>query len=75
MKIYWYELVYRDVSPGCFPRGTVAVEHNHINYKGRKYGAVAYLEPLANEQIKSYELNPVCKIRELNDIEIWEMKQ
>lgn len=73
MNVYWYELVYRGASPGCFPRGTVAVEHNHVNHKGRKFGAVAYSEPLKENQIKSYELEPIDPIRELNDVEIYHL--
>ena len=71
MEMFWYELVYRGISPVCFPRGAVAVEHNHINYKGKKYGAVAYLEPLKDDKIKSYELEPIDPLRELNDVEIY----
>jgi len=71
MKVYWYELVYRGISPGCFPsKDCVATEHNHTNYKGRKYGAVAYNRQLTEKEIKSYELNPIEPVRDLHELEV-----
>lgn len=70
MEVYWYELVYRGISPGCFPsKDWVATEHNHINYKGKKYGAVAYNRQLTEKEIKGYELNPIEPVRELYEFE------
>lgn len=71
MKLHWYELVFRGISPGCFPRGPVATEHNHINYKGRKFGAVAYDEPLTEQQVSSYELVAIDPLRDMNDVELY----
>jgi hypothetical protein len=59
------------LSPGCFPNGAAATELNHTNANGKKYGAVAYTEPLTEKQINSYELNYIDPIREMNDVECW----
>lgn len=72
MKVYWYELVYRGISPGAFPRKDfVANEHSHVNYKGKNFGAVAYSRPLTEKEIADYELVPTGSVRELHDFEIW----
>lgn len=68
-KLYWYELTMRGVSPGAFPRGAFTSEVNHINQKGKDYGAVAYTKPLTKQQIDSYELRAIEPPRELYDYE------
>lgn len=70
-KMYWYELVYRGISPGCYPAKPMAVEKDHVNFKGFNFGAVAYSKPLTEKQIKSYELNAIDPLREMNDVEIY----
>ncbi|PJH64408.1 hypothetical protein [Salmonella enterica] len=69
MRVYWYELTLRGVSPGAYPRGAFTTEINHVNYKGKDYGAVAYIEPLSAEQIDNYELKAIYPPRELYDYE------
>lgn len=51
---FWYEYKHRGYSPGCQPKGVVAVDHNH----GR-FGAIAYKEQLTEKQISDYELIPM----------------
>lgn len=68
-KLYWYELTMRGVSPGAYPRGAFTSEVNHINKEGKDYGAVAYLEPLAQSQVESYELRMIDPPRKLYDYE------
>ncbi len=53
MKKYWYELIYRGISPGCQPKGFIDVNHN----KG-KWGIVAYNRELTQKEITEYELRP-----------------
>lgn len=71
IKVHWYELVYRGISGGTQPKKNLVVsEPNHVNHKGREYGAVGYSEPLTEEQIADYELRPIASPRELFDYEI-----
>jgi len=51
---HWYEYRFRGFSPGCQPKGYIAVKHNH-----GQFGAIAYKEPLTEKQIADYELNPL----------------
>lgn len=51
---FWYEYKHRGYSPGCQPKGVVAVDHDH-----GKFGAVAYKEALTEKQIQEYELIPL----------------
>lgn len=53
-KLYWYEYRFRGFSLGCQPSGYIEVDHEH----GR-FGAIAYENPLTDDQIKEYELNPL----------------
>ena len=69
MKVYWYELLYRGVSPGAFPKGAVTSDHDHTNSRGFKFGAVAYSSPLSDNQIENYELKEIEAPRELYDFE------
>lgn len=75
MLIYWYELVYRGISPGAFPKGAIASEHEHVNHKGHRYGAVAYNDELSKEDIANYELAAIAAPRELYDFEEWDAKR
>lgn len=70
MTIYWYELLYRGVSPGAIPRGSIATEHNHTNRRGFEFGAVAYDRELSPEEVDNYELNPIKPVRPLYDYEL-----
>ena len=49
--IFWYELLFRGISPGCQPKEFIDVDHT----KG-KYGIVAYNRKLTNEELKEYEM-------------------
>ena len=70
MKIYWYELLFRGISPGCHPRsGFVTSEHDHTNKRGFNFGAVAYQRELTEKEISDYELRAINAPRELNEIE------
>lgn len=51
MKKYWYELLFRGISPGCQPKGFVDVDHN-----SGKFGIVAYNRKLSEEEVTEYEL-------------------
>ncbi len=70
MTAYWYELLYRGVSPGAMPRDSIAAEHSHINSRGFQFGAVAYNRELTPEEIDNYELKPIDPVRELYDYEL-----
>lgn len=69
MGIYWYELIYRGISPGAMPRDLIANEHKHINSRGFEFGAVAYRRKLTDEEIDRYELKAIKPVRELYDFE------
>ena len=69
MKTYWYELLFRGVSPGCMPRDSIAVEHAHTNHRGFEFGAVAYSRKLTDAEISRYELKAIGTVRELYDFE------
>ena len=66
MKVYWYELLYRGVSVGTQPKkGWVTSDLEHINVKGKEFGAVMYNRPLTEQEIEDYELRPIEAPREL----------
>lgn len=67
--VFWYELLFRGVSPGAYPKGAFTSEHSHINSKGKLYGAVAYTEPLTSSQVSDYELKGIQPPRPLYDYE------
>lgn len=69
MQIYWYELIYRGISPGAFPRGAKATEHTHVNERGFNFGAVAYDRKLTSKEVSDYEIKETSKVRELHDYE------
>ena len=48
--VYWYELLFRGISPGHFPRhGFVTHEVTHKNKRGFVFGAVAYNRELSEK--------------------------
>ena len=53
MKKYWYELLFRGISPGCQPKNFIDCDHT----KG-KWGIVAYNRELSEKEITEYELKP-----------------
>lgn len=68
--IYWYELLFRGISPGCFPSaGFVTSECDHVNKRGFTFGAVAYQRELTEKEISDYELQAIEAPRELHEIE------
>ena len=68
--IYWYELLFRGISPGCFPSaGFVTSEFDHTNKRGFVFGAVAYQRELTEKEISDYELRAIKAPRELHEIE------
>lgn len=69
-EINWYELLQRPLSPVTFPNDAFTSDLNHVNVKGRPYGAIAYARELTPSDVDSYELNPISAPRELFD---WEL--
>lgn len=68
-QLFWYELVRRPVSIGTQPdKGLIEIDYERKNYLGRHYGAVGYDRELSNEEIEEFELNPLEK--EINSDEI-----
>lgn len=49
--LYWYEMLYRPLSPFCQPKG-------HISYDDTigKHGIIAYSRPLTENELVEYEL-------------------
>lgn len=69
--IHWYELLFRGISPGCYPRaGFVTSEHDHVNKRGFTFGAVAYDRELSDKEVYDYELRKIDAPRELEE---WEL--
>ncbi|WP_462419992.1 defense against restriction DarA-related protein [Salinicoccus sp. Marseille-QA3877] len=56
MKLHWYELTLRGISPGCQPDG---FKDKDFNYG--KYGAVAYDRQLRDEEVSKYEMKEINK--------------
>lgn len=73
--IYWYELLFRGISPGSYPRaGFVTHETAHTNKRGFTFGAIAYDRKLSDKEVYDYELREIHAPRELEDWErsiIW----
>ena len=68
--VYWYELLFRGISPGHFPRhGFVTHEVTHKNKRGFVFGAVAYNRELSEKEISDYELLAIEAPRELKESE------
>lgn len=49
--LFWYELLYSGIGPGCQPAGFVQVDHD----KG-KWGIVAYSRELTATELSNYEM-------------------
>lgn len=56
MKLYWYALTLRGISPGCQPEGFVDKDFHYGNY-----GAIAYDRKLSEEEVQEYELKEINK--------------
>jgi len=50
-NIFWYELKFRGISPGCQPKDFIECDHT----KG-KYGILAYNRKLTTEELNSYDM-------------------
>lgn len=69
--VCWYELLFRGISPGHFPRqGFVTHEVTHKNKCGFTFGAVAYDRELSDKEVYDYELRKIDAPRELEE---WEL--
>lgn len=50
-SIFWYELLFRGISPGCQPKGFIDSDNNR-----GKFGIVAYNRQLTESELKDYEM-------------------
>lgn len=50
-SIFWYELLFRGISPGCQPKNFIESDNN----KG-KWGIVAYNRQLTQAELSEYEM-------------------
>jgi hypothetical protein len=50
-QLFWYELLFRGISPGCQPKDFIECDHS----KG-KFGIVAYNRQLTEKELNQYEM-------------------